>query len=94
MTNNGKSAYTSNTGSGSISGLAISKDGSLSLLDGNGVTGVTGGAPTDMSLSSNSKFLYARVGAALHAFRINNDRSLADLGSTTVQAGIVGLATS
>jgi len=94
VTNNGKYAYTSNTGSGSISGLAISKGGSLSLLDSNGVTGVTGGAPTDMSLSSNSKFLYARVGAALHAFHINKDGSLADLGSTTVQAGIVGLASS
>ena len=94
VTNNGKYAYTSNTASGSISGLAVSNDGSLSLLDSNGVTGVTGGAPTDMSLSSNSKFLYARVGAALHAFRINNDGSLADLGSTTTQAGIVGLAAS
>ena len=94
VTNNGKYAYTSNTGSGSISGLAISKDGSLSLLDSNGVTGVTGGAPTDMSLSSNSKFLYARVGAAVHAFHINKDGSLSDLGSTTVQAGIVGLASS
>ena len=94
VTNNGKYAYASNTGSGTISGLAIANDGSLSLLDSNGVTGVTGGAPTDMSLSSNSKFLYARVGAALHAFHINGDGSLADLGSTTIQAGIVGLAAS
>ena len=58
------------------------------------MTGVTGGAPTDMSPSSNSKFLYARVGAAVHAFHINKDSSLSDLGSTTVQAGIVGLASS
>lgn len=94
VTNNGKYAYASNTGSGSISGFAIANNGSLHLLNRDGVTGVTGGAPTDMSLSSNSKFLYARVGATLHAFRITTDGSLADLGSTTVQAGIVGLASS
>ncbi|HEV2005689.1 MAG TPA: beta-propeller fold lactonase family protein, partial [Candidatus Limnocylindrales bacterium] len=94
VTNNGKYAYASNTGSGSISGFAIANNGSLDLLNSDGVTGVTGGAPTDMSLSSNSKFLYARVGATLHAFRVRNDGSLADLGSTTVQAGIVGLASS
>lgn len=94
VTNNGKYAYASNTGSGSISGYAVANDGNLDLLDGDGVTGVTGGAPTDMSLSSNSKFLYARVGAAIHAFRVNKDGSLAALGSTTVQAGIVGLAST
>lgn len=55
---------------------------------------MTGGAPTDMSLSSNSKFLYARVGADIHAFRVNHDGSLSDLGSTTVQAGIVGIAST
>ncbi len=94
VTNNGKYAYASNTGSGSISGFAVTKRGNLGLLDSDGVTGVTGGPPTDMSLSSNSKFLYARVGATLHAFRVNHDGSLADLGSTTVQAGIVGLAST
>ncbi len=96
VTNNGKYAYASNTASGSISGFAIANDGSLDLLDADGVTGSTGGAPTDMSLSSNSKFLYARVGAALHAFRINHDGSLAALGFPvqTGIAGIVGLASS
>ncbi|HEV2006671.1 MAG TPA: beta-propeller fold lactonase family protein, partial [Candidatus Limnocylindrales bacterium] len=68
VTNNGKYAYASNTGSGSISGFGVANNGSLDRLDSDGVTGFTGGAPTDMSLSSNSKFLYARVGATLHAF--------------------------
>lgn len=94
VTNNGKYAYASNTGSGSISGFAVGNHGSLDLLNADGVTGVTGGAPTDMSMSSNSKFLYVRVAAALHAFRINVDGSLAALGSTTVQAGIVGVAST
>ena len=92
VTNNGKYAYASNTGSGSISGFAIANDGALDRLNGDGVTGVTGGAPTDMSLSANSKFLYARVGGALHAFSVNKDGSLTSLGTTTVQPGIVGLA--
>ncbi len=94
VTKNGKYAYASNTGSGSISGFAIAGSGSLDLLNSDGVTGVTGGAPTDMSLSSNSKFLYARVGGTLHAFRVHHDGSLTDLGSTAVQAGIVGLAST
>jgi 6-phosphogluconolactonase (cycloisomerase 2 family) len=94
VTNNGKYAYASNTGSGSISGFAIGKDGTLDLLDADGRTGVTGGAPTDMSLSSNSKFLYARTGGTLQILRINKDGSLTNIGLTVVQAGIVGLASA
>ncbi|MGH2731469.1 MAG: lactonase family protein, partial [Actinomycetota bacterium] len=38
----GSYAYVSNTGSGTITGYRIGADGSLSLLDPDGVTGVTG----------------------------------------------------
>lgn len=92
VTNNGKIAFASNTGSGTISGYAVSRNGRLTLLDADGVTGVTGGAPSDMALSGNSKFLYVRVGIALQAFAVGHDGHLSNLGSIGSVAGIVGLA--
>lgn len=92
VTGNGRFAYATNTGSGTVTGYAIERDGDLEILDAGGVTGVTGGAPTDAALSDGSDFLYVRTGGSIHTFRVNHDGSLVDLGSTTVQAGIVGLA--
>ena len=92
VTGNGKYAYASNTGSGSISGYAVSRGGDLTLLDADGVTGVSGGGPTDMSLSADSKYLYARVGGSIVRFSIGKAGSLANDGTTVVQGGIVGLA--
>ena len=62
VTNGGKFTYTTNTGSGSITGYKIHRpSGSLSILDGDGVTAMTGAgsAPTDMALSKSSRFLFA-----------------------------------
>ena len=42
VTKNGRFAYTTNTGSGSISGYAVSADGGLTLLDADGHTGRNG----------------------------------------------------
>src|SRR5260370_19334167 len=39
-------AYTSNTGSGTISGFRVSSDGKLTLLNTDGITGTTGGEHT------------------------------------------------
>ena len=57
VTNNGRYAYTTNTGSASVSGYEVNNLG-MELLDSDGVTGVTGAGPIDMDLSRNSKFLY------------------------------------
>jgi 6-phosphogluconolactonase len=64
VTSDGRFAYTTNTGSGTISGYAVGFDGTLVRLDGDGVTGVTGAgsAPADMALSRGGQFLYARNG--------------------------------
>jgi 6-phosphogluconolactonase len=62
ITNGGRFAYTTNTGSGTITGYAIKRPGgSLSILDADGITAETGPgtAPTDLALSNNSKFLFA-----------------------------------
>ncbi|OGU00732.1 MAG: hypothetical protein A2W29_12855, partial [Gemmatimonadetes bacterium RBG_16_66_8] len=66
-TRNGLYAYVTNTGSGSVTGYALERDGSLTLLDGDGVTGVTGpgSSPVDAAFSVND-YLYV-LNAAAHS---------------------------
>ena len=94
ISKDGKYAYDTNTGSGSISSFLIGKDGSLTLLDPQaGLTG-EGSSPIDMALSHNGKYLFA-IGATssmISAFEVNADGSLDHLGDTSVPAGSVGLA--
>lgn len=95
VTRNGHFAYVSNTGSGTLSGYNVSSDGSLSLLDADGVTGVTGPGPIDMALSVNSHFLYSLNSGdgTISAFRVNHDGSLSSLpGVSGIPAGANGLA--
>lgn len=70
VTKNGQFAYTTNTGSGSVSGYRIDHDGNLSLISPDGRTGVTGDGsrPIDMALSENSRYLYA-LNAGTHSVR-------------------------
>jgi 6-phosphogluconolactonase (cycloisomerase 2 family) len=94
ISNDGKYAYVTNTGSGSVSSYRIEKDGSISLLEAQaGLTG-DGSSPIDMALSNNGRFLYA-LGAnsdTISIFRIRENGSLEALGSISVPAGAVGLA--
>ncbi|MBI3365077.1 MAG: beta-propeller fold lactonase family protein [Ignavibacteriae bacterium] len=97
ITNNGKYSYTTNTGSGSISGYRIADDGSLTLLTHDGRTGVTGvgSKPIDMALSINSRYLYTlNAGTqSVSAFQVNSDGTLTSLTSITgLPASAVGLA--
>lgn len=95
ITNNGKFAYTTNTGSNSISAYELGRDGSLTLI-GNGIAGMTGAGPIDMALSGNSRYVYTtNTGdGSLSVFAVNNhDGSLTPIvGITGLPAGIVGLA--
>lgn len=99
VTRNGRYAYTTNTGSGSISAYEIGRDGTLSLLDQDGRTAVTGGAPIDAALSRNSRFLYV-LNASLNridAFRVESDGGLTPLvgaGAAGLPAGANGLVSS
>ena len=94
ISNNGKYAYVTNTGSGSVSSYRIEKDGSISLLEAQaGLTG-EGSSPIDMALSNNGKFLYA-LGAnsdTVSIFQVREDGTLESLGNVSVPAGAVGLA--
>jgi 6-phosphogluconolactonase len=95
MTPNGRFGYVTNAGTGNISGFAIAPDGSAALLNLDGVTAVTGGNPTDMAVSLDGRYLYARVAnlSSIAVFGIGADGSLTALPSLTgTAAGLAGLA--
>jgi 6-phosphogluconolactonase (cycloisomerase 2 family) len=87
ITRDGRFAYTTNTGSATISGYSLSSDGALTLLAADGVNGTTGAGPIDMALSGDDRFLYTLNSGdgTISAFRVSAD------GSLTSQAGAAGL---
>ncbi|MGE0542036.1 MAG: lactonase family protein [Dehalococcoidia bacterium] len=94
VTEDGRYAYTTNAGSGTISGYRIASDGRVTLL-GEGRSGSTGANPTDMALSAGSRYLYALTNEthALWGFRVGEDGGLEPVpGATGLPAGVVGLA--
>ncbi len=94
-TPNGRFAYVANTGSATVTGLAVRGNGHLELLDADGATGQTGAGPTDLATTANGAFLYVLNGAgdSISAFRIAADGSLGSLpGVTGLPAPGVGLA--
>src|SRR5215475_2962229 len=71
--NNGKFAFVSNTGSGTISSYRINaEDGSLTLLNPVAANTGVGSAPIDMALSNNSRILFVFLGGSqsVATFRI------------------------
>jgi len=97
ITRNSRFAYTSNTGSGTISGYALSRDSELTLLNSDGITGNTGtgSGPIDLALSRDSRFLFSLNGGngTLSTFRVNADGALTALPDVSgIPAGANGLA--
>jgi len=95
ITNDGRFAYTTNAGSGTVSGYRIDFDGTITLLDTDGVTGNTGNGPIDMALSNNGRFLYTLNSGedTISAFKVHADGSLSPLpGASGLPAGANGLA--
>ena len=94
----GRHAYVTNTASGTISGYSVRPDGSLELLDADGVTGSTGGpgsGPIDLALSDDGRFLYDLRGGngSIGVFRVRADGSLVSVpGVTGLPLGANGLA--
>jgi 6-phosphogluconolactonase len=85
---NGKLAYTGNA-SGSISGFAIARDGSLDPIGT-----VPMPAPRDLGFSRDGRYLYA-VGATgrVTGYRVASDGALEQVTSVPAAAGITGIAT-
>jgi len=84
ITGEGNYCYTTNAASNSISGYKVADDGSISLIDANGITAVTGMGPTDMAMSKDSRFLYSlnSKDGSVSAFKISNNGGLVSLGVT------------
>ncbi|MEO7276229.1 MAG: beta-propeller fold lactonase family protein [Vicinamibacterales bacterium] len=97
VTEGGRFAYTTNTGSGSISGYGIDQDGTLTPLNADGRTADTGAgsAPTDLALSENGRFLFVLNSAAhsIGTFRIRRNGQLEPVGTIGgLPVGANGLA--
>jgi 6-phosphogluconolactonase len=95
LTPNARFGYVTNAGTGNISGMAIGRDGSATLLNTDGITAVTGGNPTDMAMSDDGSYLYARVAALsqIAVFKIRRNGSLSALPAFVgTPAGLAGLA--
>jgi 6-phosphogluconolactonase len=93
----GRFAYTGNAG-GSISGLAVDRDGSLTALDADGVTAVPRQSPRDLDFTANGRFVYtvspgnAADGGSVTGYRVASDGSLTEITSAPAAAGITGAA--
>lgn len=95
VSKNGKYAYSTNAGSGSVSAYAVHPDGSLTLIDGRaGVTGDNSG-PIDAMVSHNGQYLYVLNGRVpnIAAFALQADGRLVSLGVFAgLDPGAVGIA--
>ncbi|MGE5223252.1 MAG: lactonase family protein [Omnitrophica WOR_2 bacterium] len=98
VTANRDFAYAANAASGNLSGYRVSSNGRLTLLNADGITGITGAGshPIDMGLSSDNSFLYVLDAGTqmISAFRVNTDGSLGFIANfnASLGAGISGLA--
>lgn len=94
VSRNGKFAYSTNAGSGSVSAYRVGTDGSLSLIDGDaGITG-DGTSPIDASVSNNGQYLYVLNGRThnISAFAIQADGTLISIGTFEgLPAGAAGI---
>jgi len=97
VSNDGRYVYTTNAGSGSVSGYEVGFDGEFTLLDADGRTGITGKGtgPLDMVISNDGRNLYTLNGRSdtIGAFAIKDKGGLASMNShVTVPATANGLA--
>lgn len=97
VTGNGRYAYTTNTGSGTVSGYAVSPDGRLRLLDADGVTAAVGGGsgPIDAALGRGDGALYVLAGGSdeLVAYEVGRDGQLTEVArGAGLPAAASGLA--
>lgn len=85
ITEDARSALTTNTGSGTVSAFRIDPDGTLALRDEDGVAARTGAgsAPADAALSTGSRFLYTRNGGngTISAFSVDTGGTLTSLST-------------
>jgi 6-phosphogluconolactonase len=96
VTDNGRFAYTTNTGSGSISSYAVDRDGSIALLESVAANTGEGSGPTDMALNDERHlFVLNASGRTVGAYRVRGDGRLVLVDIVGgLPAGTTGLAAS
>lgn len=89
ITPDGRYAYTTNTGSGSITGYSISSSGALTRLTPDGKTGNTGANSMPLDMAHAGGYLYALTAGdrGIDVFRVNDDGSLTAVSG----AGVAGV---
>jgi 6-phosphogluconolactonase (cycloisomerase 2 family) len=95
ITNNGRYAFVSNTGSGTVSSYKIGSGGTLNLQNAAAGNTGPGSAPIDMALDNSSRQLYVLGGGSLmiHAFRVEADGSLTPIdGAGGLPPGVQSIA--
>ncbi|MGH2983821.1 MAG: lactonase family protein [Solirubrobacterales bacterium] len=95
ITKNGRFAYTTNTGSGSISSYTIAGDGSLGLLEQVAAATGAGSGPTDLAQSASSRVLLALLPGtgSVASYRVGGDGGLTPVDQVGgVPASATGLA--
>jgi 6-phosphogluconolactonase (cycloisomerase 2 family) len=88
-------AYTTNAGSGTVTGYRLDMDGMLTRLQTNGVTATTGTGPGDLAFGGEGRYLYVRNNAStsISAYLQHHDGSLEPIpGATGLPAGANGIA--
>lgn len=92
----GRFGYTTNTGSDTLTGFGLRPDGTLELLDGDGVTAKSDGGPLDLAFSRTGRTLFVLNGDAhtIAAFSVDpSDGSLGEAGQVEgLPKGANGLA--
>lgn len=93
VTPGGRYAYTTNTGSGTISSYAVQKSGKLLLAKG--IAATAGSGPIDAAMSGNGRNLYVLNSRSqtISSFLVGRDGSLGNASSAAgLPAGANGLA--
>lgn len=96
LAEDGRYAYTANAGSSSISGYAVSPDGSLRLLDPSGVTASTGegSKPLDLAIDGDDHLYVVDAGNhGIEGFAIGPGGALSAVNAVSgLPSTLVGLA--
>ncbi|MGH7502213.1 MAG: lactonase family protein [Longimicrobiales bacterium] len=96
VSRNGRFAYVTNTGSGTVTGYEIGRGGRLFLLDADGETAQSGPGPIDAAFSDGDRFLFVLNAGdgSISGFGVGpNGNGLSAVGGVSgLPAGAVGLA--
>lgn len=98
ITPDGRFAYTTNTGSNSITGYSIGAGGVLARLTPDGKTGTTPAMSQPLDMAHADGYLYAVTpgDGGIHTFRVNGDGSLTAVPAAdvtgTLPVSVTGLA--